>query len=164
MGLSGAFANGVPRTLVVTGGSIPATAIAVTGNVTVTGQTGAGYLAVTRRRPATPATSTLNFPLGDIRANGVFAPLDGAGALSIVYKSGTVGSHTHVVFDMTGYFEPGTAGLRFVPLNPARIMDTRSGRRRLAADRPVPRQRRTAPRRGRPLGRARTGRSRSAAT
>ena len=127
VGLSGAFANGVPRTLVVTGGSIPATAIAVTGNVTVTGQTGAGYLAVTRTPTGTPATSTLNFPLGDVRANGVFAPLDGAGALSIVYKSGTRGSHTHVVFDVTGYFEPGTAGLRFVPLNPARIMDTRSG-------------------------------------
>ena len=47
-GLTGAFANDVPRTLVVTGGSIPATATAVTGNLTVTGQTGGGYLAVTK--------------------------------------------------------------------------------------------------------------------
>ena len=43
-----------------------------------------------------------------------------------MYKA-TAGAHTHVILDVTGYFEPGTAGLRFVPLNPGRIMDTRPG-------------------------------------
>ena len=105
---------------------VPLTATAITGNLTVTQQSAAGYLAVTKDPTANPATSTLNFPVSDNRANGVFAPLDGAGALSIVYKA-KAGAHTHVILDVTGYFEPGTAGLRFVPLNPGRIMDTRPG-------------------------------------
>jgi hypothetical protein len=126
-GLTGKFVNSVPRTLTVAGtNGIPLTATAVTGNVTITQQSGPGYFAVTKDPTATPATSTLNFPVSDNRGNGLFAPLNGAGELSMVYKSGTPGATTHVVFDVTGYFEPGTAGLRFVPLNPSRIMDTRS--------------------------------------
>jgi hypothetical protein len=126
-GLTGLFVNNIPRTLVVTGSKgIPPTATAITGNLTVTQQSAAGYVAVTKTPTATPTTSTLNFPVSDNRGNGLFAPLDGSGALSIVYKSGTAGAHTQIILDVTGYFEPGTAGLRFVPLNPSRIMDTRS--------------------------------------
>jgi hypothetical protein len=126
-GLTGLFLTGVPRTLQITGGIVPLTATAITGNLTVTQQSASGYLAVTQTPTATPATSTLNFPVSDNRANGVYAPLDIGGALSILYKSGTAGAHTQVILDITGYFEPGTGGLRFVPLNPARIMDTRTG-------------------------------------
>ena len=118
----------------------PAEATAITGNLTVTQQSAGGYLAITKDPTADPATSTLNFPVSDNRANGVFAPLDGSGALSIVYKA-TAGAHTHVILDVTGYFVPGTAGLRFVPLNPGRIMDTRPGPC-CRADRGVPRRRR----------------------
>ena len=127
IGLSGTFANNVPRTLTIAGtNGVPLSATAITGNLTVTQQSAGGYLAITKDPTADPATSTLNFPVSDNRANGVFAPLDGSGALSIVYKA-TAGAHTHVILDVTGYFEPGTAGLRFVPLNPGRIMDTRPG-------------------------------------
>ena len=126
-GLSNKFANNVSRTLTITGAhGIPGTATAITGNLTVTQQTAGGFIAVTRDPTATPTTSTLNFPVGDNRANGVYAPLNGAGQLSIVFKSGTASARTHVILDVTGYFEPGTGGLRFVPLNPSRIMDTRS--------------------------------------
>ena len=127
IGLSGTFANNVPRTLTIAGtNGVPLSATAITGNLTVTQQSAGGYLAITKDPTADPATSTLNFPVSDNRANGVFAPLDGSGALSIVYKA-TAGAHTHVILDVTGYFVPGTAGLRFVPLNPGRIMDTRPG-------------------------------------
>ena len=127
VGLAGTFANSVPRTLQITGSNgVPAEATAITGNLTVTQQSAGGFLAITKDPIADPATSTLNFPVSDNRANGVFAPLDGSGALSIVYKA-TAGAHTHVILDVTGYFVPGTAGLRFVPLNPGRIMDTRPG-------------------------------------
>jgi hypothetical protein len=127
VGLAGTFANNVPRTLTIAGtNGVPLTATAITGNLTVTQQSAGGFLAITKDPTADPATSTLNFPVSDNRANGVFAPLDGSGALSIVYKA-TAGAHTHVILDVTGYFEPGTAGLRFVPLNPGRIMDTRPG-------------------------------------
>ena len=80
-------------------------ATAITGNLTVTQQSAAGFLAITKDPTADPATSTLNFPVSDNRANGVFAPLDGIGALSIVYKA-TAGAHTHVILDVTGYFVP----------------------------------------------------------
>jgi hypothetical protein len=50
----------------------------------------------------TPSTSTLNFPLGDIRANGVTGPLSGAGGVGLVFKA-TSGS-THLLLDLTGYF------------------------------------------------------------
>ena len=105
---------------------MPPTATAITGNLTVTQQSAAGYLGGDQGPDRDPATSTLNFPVSDNRANGVFAPLEDLGRLSIVYRA-TAGAHTQVILDVTGYFEPGTAGLRFVPLNPGRIMDTRSG-------------------------------------
>jgi hypothetical protein len=85
----------------------------------------AGYASVTQTPTDSPTTSTINFPAGSVRANGVFAPLDDTThALSIVYKAGA-GGHTDIVLDITGYFEPGTGGLHFVPLNPSRIMDSR---------------------------------------
>ena len=127
-GLSGKFVNGTARKLLVTGGAIPSTATAITGNLTVTQQSAGGYLSVSPTLPAAvPATSNLNFPVSDNRANGLYAPLDGTGHLWIVYKaSGPASSTTHVILDVTGYFVPGTTGLRFVPLNPGRTMDTRS--------------------------------------
>jgi hypothetical protein len=126
VGLAGTFVSGTPRTLVIAGThGIPSGATAITGNLTVTAQTAGGYLSVTRVATASPPTSTLNFPAHDTRANGVFAPLDGAGAMASVFKS-VAGARTQVVLDVTGYFVPGLGGLRFVPLNPSRIMDTRT--------------------------------------
>jgi hypothetical protein len=125
-GLSGKFVSGAPRTLTIAGAyGIPPTATAVTGNVTVTQQSAGGFLTVTKSPIVTPPTSTLNFPVGENRANGLYAPLDGSGALSIVY-TGPLRAGTHVILDITGYFVPGTGGLRFVPMNPGRTMDTRS--------------------------------------
>jgi hypothetical protein len=89
--------------------NIPADAIAVTGNLTVTAQTAPGYFALTQTPDNAPGTSTLNFPLGDDRANGVTAPLatnGTTGTLSITYVSKTVGATAQVVFDVTGYFVP----------------------------------------------------------
>jgi hypothetical protein len=125
--LTGKFTNGTARQVQVTGGSIPGNATAITGNLTVTQQSAGGYLSVSPTAPpAVPATSNLNFPVSDNRANGLYAPLDGTGKLWIVYKSGVTGAQTHVILDVTGYFVHDLTGLRFVPMNPARIMDTRS--------------------------------------
>jgi hypothetical protein len=106
-------------------GLVPTAATAITGNLTVTRQTKAGYLALTPTPTATPASSTLNFPLGDDRANGFTAPLN-AGQLSIVYIAAT-GGQTDVILDVTGYYVADLSGLHFYPINPGRIMDTRSG-------------------------------------
>ena len=125
VGLAGRFFPNVPRRLRVAGVSgIPADAVAITGNLTVVGQTRAGFVSVTASPDATPATSTINFPLGDTRANGVTVPLDAAGHLAIVFKAS--GGTTHVILDVTGYYRTNDSGLLFYPLTPGRVMDTRS--------------------------------------
>jgi hypothetical protein len=125
-GLAGAFSAGTPRKVTIAGThGIPADAIAITGNLTVVGQTRAGYLSITKTSIADPTTSTLNFPLGDTRANGVSVPLNLSGALWIVYKA--TGGSAHVVLDVTGYYRDDPSGLLYYPLAPRRTMDTRPG-------------------------------------
>jgi hypothetical protein len=124
VGLAGKFVVNTPRTFQVTGaGGVPAGAKAVTGNLTVVGQSKAGYVSLTPEPDATPDTSTINFPLGDTRANGVTVPLSDTGSLSAVFKAS--GGSTDLIFDVTGYYVDDLTGLRFYPLNPGRIMDTR---------------------------------------
>ena len=126
-GLTGAFEPDKPRQLNITGlPEIPADATAVTGNLTVVGQTKAGFLSITKTSIANPTTSTLNFPLGDTRANGISVPLNGAGGLWIVYKA-PAGASTHVILDVTGYYRDDPSGLLYYPLAPRRTMDTRPG-------------------------------------
>jgi len=84
-------------------GGISLAATAITGNLTITGQTAGGYGSITPNPVANPATSTINFPLGDTRANGVTVPLNVDGELAIVYKAGA-GKKTHMIVDVTGYF------------------------------------------------------------
>jgi hypothetical protein len=91
---------------VVGQGHIAKTAVAISGNLTVVGQTAGGYLTATPVAPSTPTlTSTLNFPVGDIRANGFDVRLAGDGTLGVVYFAAP-GSSTQFVVDITGYFAP----------------------------------------------------------
>ena len=99
--------SSVPQSFQVTafnGDGIPAGATAITGNLTVTGQTAAGYVAITTTSQANPSTSTINFPVGDNRANGLTTPLGAGGKLWAVYKGSTSTATTQLVFDVTGYF------------------------------------------------------------
>ena len=105
---------------------MPSNAIAVTGILTVTGQTAKGYLSLTPTSPTgTPTTSTLNFPTGDTRATSVVVALGPGGTLAVTYV-GAAGSSAQVIFDVTGYFVPGTSGATFMTLTPNRLVDTRS--------------------------------------
>ena len=107
IGLSGPFVANVPRTFQVSGGlAIPADAVAVTGNVTITNQTAGGYLSVTPTAVANPTSSTINFPLGDTRANNLTVPLSADGKLAAVFKA-PAGKTTHLIVDITGYFLAG---------------------------------------------------------
>jgi hypothetical protein len=106
-GLSGRFVSHHAREFAVASqGGVDPAAIAVTGNLTVTGQTKAGYVALTLVSENSPLTSTLNFPLGDDRANGVTVPLNGAGDLWATYVASGSTATTNLVFDVTGYFTP----------------------------------------------------------
>ena len=128
-GLSGPFTNHAARTFQVTGGSsgVPAGAIAVTGNLTVTGQTSSGYLFIGPAATNNPTSSTLNFPLGDDRANAVTVALGTGGTLSITFVAPSNGPTAHAIFDVTGYFTPDTSGATYHAVSPTRALDTRNG-------------------------------------
>jgi hypothetical protein len=121
------FSHAVPRSFPVWNqAGIPSTATAVTGNLTVVNQTGPGFAAIGPAGVAHPATSNLNFNLGDVRANGVTVKLGSSGELWVVFNSDPA-AKADVVFDVTGYYAPASEpnGLKFFPLSPGRIMDTR---------------------------------------
>jgi len=126
IGLSNTFKANVSRTLSVAGAhGIPIDATAITANLTIVGQTRAGFVSVTPNPQANPQTSTINFPLGDTRANGLTAQLNGSGDLSIIFKASS--GATHVILDVTGYYRNAPSGSLFYPLPPARLVDTRAG-------------------------------------
>jgi outer membrane protein assembly factor BamB len=124
-GLSGPFTNHAARTFTVSG--VPAGAIAVTGNLTVTGQTSSGYLFIGPVATNNPGSSTLNFPVGDDRANAVTVALGAGGTLSITFVAPSNGPTAHAIFDVTGYFTPDASGATYHALSPTRALDTRNG-------------------------------------
>ncbi len=125
-GLTGPLTSHVARTFQVTGqGGVPAGATAVTGNLTVTGQTSLGYLFIGPVAMNDPASSNLNFPAGDTRANGVTVALGSGGTLSITYAASDLTATAGAIFDVTGYFTPDMTGATYFPLPPTRILDTR---------------------------------------
>jgi len=115
----------INRTPAVAATNVPATAIAVTGNLTVTGQTAAGTLSLTPTATNSPTTQSLYFPVGDNRATGLTMMLGSGGKLSVTYTSSKAGATANVVFDVTGYFVPGTSGATYVPVTPNRLVDDR---------------------------------------
>ena len=60
------------------------------------------------RRATTRSSSTINFPVGDNRANNLTIPLSTDGKLAAVYKA-PAGRTTQLIFDVTGYFVAGQA-------------------------------------------------------
>ena len=127
LGLSGPFSSGAARTFTLAGrGGIPSNAIAVTGSVAVVGQTSAGYLTMGPFAATLLRSSVVNVPVGDVRAAGFTVALAGSGPVAAMWM-GTGGSTAHVVIDVTGYYAPGSSGSTFVPLTPARVVDTRFG-------------------------------------
>jgi hypothetical protein len=127
-GLVGAFGSHAARTFTVWGhGNVPSNATAVTGNLTVTGQSSQGFLFIGPAAMDNPTSSTLNFPLGDDRANAVTVALSNTGTLSATFAASTLGPSAQVIFDVTGYFTPDASGAVFYPLTPSRTLDSRDG-------------------------------------
>jgi hypothetical protein len=107
-GLSGVFTSSAPRTVGINARyGLPYDAMAVTGNLTVTNQTAAGFVYLGPDATTSPTSSTLNFPIGDTRANGVTVAVSTLGRLSATYGAPS-GKTTHLVFDVTGYFADAT--------------------------------------------------------
>ena len=85
--------------------NIPAGAVAITGNLTAVNGTSQGFVSLTTTPINSPTTSTINFPIRDIRANGVTIALGSGGTLGVTFV-GTGGATADVLLDVTGYFIP----------------------------------------------------------
>ncbi len=126
-GMPGAMSSHVAGTFALPAGTVPANATAVTGNLTVTQQTSEGFLYLGPTPVNNPTSSTLNFPVADDRANAVTVALGPGQTLGVTFAAPTLGPTAQVIFDLTGYFTPDTSGAAYVPITPARILDTRNG-------------------------------------
>lgn len=87
---------------------VPATAKAVSLNVTIVTPTQDGFFALWPKGGTYPSVSTINFLAGEpALANGAIVPIaTGAGTdLATGYGTGTGSGQTHVVLDVTGYFQ-----------------------------------------------------------
>ncbi|NMM33673.1 MAG: DUF1524 domain-containing protein, partial [Phycicoccus sp.] len=117
-------------TLQVVGrGGVPASASAVAINVTATQATTRGYVQVlpTAGSTAIGASSNLNLDaVGQTIANLVIVPIGVDGSIRLYTSGGT-----HLIADVAGYYTDATTSVStdgmFVALQPARLLDTRTG-------------------------------------
>jgi hypothetical protein len=86
---------------------VPADALAVAANVTAVSPTDLGNLRVFPSGTATPLASTLNFAIGQTRANHTIVRLGSDGQLGVRcdMAPGSTGE-VHLVVDVSGYFRP----------------------------------------------------------
>lgn len=114
--------------LQVTGrGGVPPTGVeAVVLNVTVTNPTSAGVLTVYPTGLTRPLASNLNFVAGQTVPNRVMVGVGTHGMVTIYNPLGS----TNVVADVNGWFTDSSIGGKgswFIPVTPARILDSRVG-------------------------------------
>ncbi|HKA04365.1 MAG TPA: hypothetical protein VKD67_08550, partial [Acidimicrobiales bacterium] len=134
----GPIGPGATRKVQVAGvKDVPANAGAVVMNVTVDQPTAKGFVTVFPSDEPTPVASNLNFVQGQTIANLVTAKVGADGSVNIFNFAG----QTQVLFDVVGWFPNMDAtssspyelsasaaqGGEFVPLAPARVLDTRAG-------------------------------------
>jgi hypothetical protein len=99
-----ALIAGAVRTFTMVGPcAIPAGATSVALNVAVTGPTAAGNLALYPGGGSVPVTSALNYRAGQTRANNAIVRLGPGGSLAVFCNQAT--GTTHLILDVTGYFE-----------------------------------------------------------
>jgi hypothetical protein len=105
LGLTGPIPPNSPQTLTVCGGVVPAGALAITANLTVAAQSKAGFVSVGPTIDASTPFSNLNYPYGDVRANGLTTPLTSGGTVQLVIgPPGANGGSAQLILDVSGYF------------------------------------------------------------
>ncbi|WP_404391459.1 nidogen-like domain-containing protein [Humibacillus xanthopallidus] len=120
-------AAGTSIAVQVTGrGGVPATGVsAVVVNVTATRPTASGHVIAYPDNTTRPTTSNLNFVAGQTIPNLVIVPVGSNGKIRLYNASGS----TDLLADVSGYVRAGTSTQpgTVASLNPARILDTRTG-------------------------------------
>jgi Cysteine-rich secretory protein family len=115
------LAAGVITRIQITGqGGVPASAKALLANVTVTGPAGPGFLTMWNCSTQ-PEVSTLNFSTNETVANAATIPLDASGRLCAFSNVSA-----DLLIDVGGYYATAAGG-RYMPVAPARLMDSRQG-------------------------------------
>ncbi len=127
-GFSGAVPSGGIVSLKVTGvGGVPASGVAaVSLNTTVTSPGASGFITLYPSGSARPVASNLNFVTGQTIPNLVTVKVGGDGRVNLYNGSGAT---VHLIADVAGYYRAGTPTVpgAFVPVEPARLLDTRDG-------------------------------------
>lgn len=114
------FRGGTSRRIAL---GVPGGARAVLANVTLEGAKASNFLVAWQPGTARPATSSANVGAGEVAANAAVLPVDAQGRVLVdVFSTG------NVVIDVLGSYQPAPGAVasgRFIPLTPARLLDTR---------------------------------------
>jgi len=101
-----ALVDNTIRTFAIAGNcGVPAGAKAVAVNVTIAQPTASGFLQIFPSGITPPVVSTLNFTAGQILANNAILDLVGPVPGSIDVRTVTSGGTSHLLLDVTGYFQ-----------------------------------------------------------
>ncbi|MGW5366552.1 DNRLRE domain-containing protein [Actinopolymorpha pittospori] len=127
-GFLGTLGPDTARSFRVTGvGGVPTTGVsAVALTVTATEPSANSWLTVWPTGESRPDVSQISTTAGFMVANTVIAKVGAGGQVDVFNKTGAV----NVIVDVQGYFTDSTVstgGGTFVPLDPSRVYDTRSG-------------------------------------
>lgn len=118
--------DGVPTVIDVASKlGVPSGSIsAVVANLTAVDALGDGYAVAYASGGTLPSTSSVNFVGGGTVANRSVVPVTN-GKITVATK----GSATHLVVDLAGWYAPAgtTIGSLFTPVQPTRLLDTRTG-------------------------------------
>lgn len=106
-------------------GGIPASVSAVSFNLTVANPTSFGFITAYASGTTRPNSSNINFATDQTVPNSVTVPVGVDGKVTLFNRSS---GSTQLIADVAGYFLSGTPSApgAFVPVNPARLLDTRS--------------------------------------
>lgn len=99
-------------------------------NITAISPSASGYITAWDGSDPMPTASSVNFVKGQVVPNMAVVPtaadVDGVPTIAVV--NGSLNASTNFAVDIVGvYAVNGTSGLRFTPLAPRRIVDTRNG-------------------------------------
>lgn len=131
----GAVAPGEPVSIPVDYGAANPHIRALAVNITAVSPAKVGYFVSWDGTGSMPMTSTLNFTPGTVTPNMAIVPASpcvdcgtASGFPSITVANGSAGT-VHMLVDVVGFYDDGQldGGLRFKPLTPTRIVDTRKG-------------------------------------
>ena len=99
----------------------PTSAAAVAATLTVTGGAAAGFLTAYPCSGTIPVVSNVNWQPGETVAGAVFVPVAADGTFCVFTST-----PADVIVDITGVFGASST-LRFTPVTPTRMVDTRDG-------------------------------------